>query len=44
MTATPDPPAQLDAVLETVLYCTADNEGETRRFYEQVLGLRRVTQ
>ena len=26
-------------VLETVLYCTTENEEETRRFYREVLGL-----
>jgi catechol 2,3-dioxygenase-like lactoylglutathione lyase family enzyme len=30
---------QLAAVLETVLYCTTENEDETRRFYRDVLGL-----
>lgn len=32
----------LDGVLETVLYCDASNESDTRRFYEEVLGLRRL--
>jgi catechol 2,3-dioxygenase-like lactoylglutathione lyase family enzyme len=31
---------ELSGVLETVVYCTTENEGETRRFYRQVLGLR----
>lgn len=44
MTPAQDPPAGLDAVLETVLYCTSANEQETRRFYEEVLRLRAVTQ
>ena len=44
MTPAQDPPAGLDAVLETVLYCTSANERETRRFYEEVLRLRAVTQ
>ncbi len=30
---------ELDRVLETVLYCTTENEEETRRFYRDVLGL-----
>ncbi len=29
----------LAGVLETVLYCTTENEEETRRFYREVLGL-----
>ena len=29
----------LAGVLETVVYCTAQNEQETRRFYRDVLGL-----
>lgn len=33
----------LTGVLETVLYCTGETEDETRRFYEEVLGLRRVS-
>ncbi|MFN2526417.1 MAG: VOC family protein [Actinomycetota bacterium] len=36
-------PAPITAVLETVLYCTSENEAETRRFYEDVLQLRRVS-
>lgn len=31
---------ELGAILETVLYCTTENEEQTRRFYRQVLGLR----
>ena len=31
---------ELAGVLETVLYCTNENEGEARRFYRDVLGLR----
>ena len=27
-------------MLETVVYCTTENEEETRLFYRQVLGLR----
>ena len=27
-------------MLETVVYCTTENEEETRRFYREVLGLR----
>jgi catechol 2,3-dioxygenase-like lactoylglutathione lyase family enzyme len=34
--------APLTGILETVLYCTSDNEEATRIFYEQVLGLRRI--
>lgn len=30
---------KLAGVLETVVYCTTENEGETRRFYREVLGL-----
>jgi catechol 2,3-dioxygenase-like lactoylglutathione lyase family enzyme len=33
---------QLAGVLETVVYCTTDNEEETRRFYREVLGLQPV--
>lgn len=33
----------LTGVLETVLYCDSDTEEPTRRFYEEVLGLRRVS-
>jgi catechol 2,3-dioxygenase-like lactoylglutathione lyase family enzyme len=33
---------ELRAVLETVVYCTSENEDETRRFYRDVLGLRPV--
>jgi catechol 2,3-dioxygenase-like lactoylglutathione lyase family enzyme len=29
----------LAGVLETVVYCTTENEDETRRFYREVLGL-----
>jgi catechol 2,3-dioxygenase-like lactoylglutathione lyase family enzyme len=29
----------LAGVLETVVYCTTENEEETRRFYREVLGL-----
>jgi catechol 2,3-dioxygenase-like lactoylglutathione lyase family enzyme len=31
---------ELAGVLETVVYCTTENEKETRRFYREVLGLR----
>jgi catechol 2,3-dioxygenase-like lactoylglutathione lyase family enzyme len=31
---------ELAGVLETVVYCTTENEEETRRFYRDVLGLR----
>jgi catechol 2,3-dioxygenase-like lactoylglutathione lyase family enzyme len=37
-------PPPLTAVLETVLYCTSNNEVATRRFYEETLGLRRVSE
>lgn len=30
---------ELAGVLETVVYCTTENEKETRRFYREVLGL-----
>ena len=30
---------ELAGVLETVVYCTTENEAETRRFYREVLGL-----
>jgi catechol 2,3-dioxygenase-like lactoylglutathione lyase family enzyme len=33
---------QLAGVLETVLYCTTENEEKTRRFYREVLGLQPV--
>ncbi len=33
---------QLAGVLETVLYCTTENEEQTRRFYREVLGLQPV--
>jgi catechol 2,3-dioxygenase-like lactoylglutathione lyase family enzyme len=33
---------ELAGVLETVLYCTTENEEETRRFYREVLGLQPV--
>jgi catechol 2,3-dioxygenase-like lactoylglutathione lyase family enzyme len=35
-------PAPLTGILETVLYCTSDNEEATRTFYEEVLGLRSI--
>jgi catechol 2,3-dioxygenase-like lactoylglutathione lyase family enzyme len=31
---------ELAGVLETVVYCSTENEEETRRFYRDVLGLR----
>jgi catechol 2,3-dioxygenase-like lactoylglutathione lyase family enzyme len=31
---------ELAGVLETVVYCTTENEEATRRFYREVLGLR----
>jgi catechol 2,3-dioxygenase-like lactoylglutathione lyase family enzyme len=33
---------ELAGILETVLYCTTENEEETRRFYRDVLGLQPV--
>jgi catechol 2,3-dioxygenase-like lactoylglutathione lyase family enzyme len=30
---------ELAGILETVVYCTTENEDETRRFYRDVLGL-----
>jgi catechol 2,3-dioxygenase-like lactoylglutathione lyase family enzyme len=33
---------ELAGVLETVVYCTTENEEQTRRFYRDVLGLRPV--
>ena len=33
----------LTGVLETVLYCTTENEEPCRRFYEEILGLRRIS-
>lgn len=33
---------ELDGILETVVYCTTENEEETRRFYREVLGLEPV--
>jgi catechol 2,3-dioxygenase-like lactoylglutathione lyase family enzyme len=35
-------PSRLQAILETVVYCTTENEEETRRFYRVVLGLEPV--
>jgi catechol 2,3-dioxygenase-like lactoylglutathione lyase family enzyme len=32
----------LTGILETVVYCTTENEEETRRFYREVLGLEPV--
>jgi catechol 2,3-dioxygenase-like lactoylglutathione lyase family enzyme len=32
----------LAGILETVVYCTTENEDETRRFYRDVLGLKQV--
>jgi catechol 2,3-dioxygenase-like lactoylglutathione lyase family enzyme len=32
----------LAGILETVVYCTTENEDATRRFYREVLGLRPV--
>lgn len=32
----------ISGILETVLYCSGENETETRHFYENVLGLRPV--
>lgn len=43
MADTPDPPP-LSGILESVLYCTSGNEAATRRFYEEVLGLKRVSE
>lgn len=40
MSAAEPPP--LSGILETVLYCTTQNEDVTRRFYEDVLGLRSI--
>lgn len=37
------PPAPIDALLETVLYCTSENEEATAAFYQDVLKLRRVS-
>jgi catechol 2,3-dioxygenase-like lactoylglutathione lyase family enzyme len=37
------PPEPLAAVLETVLYCTSANEAPTRRFYEDLLRLKKVS-
>jgi hypothetical protein len=31
---------ELAGLLETVVYCTTENEDETRRFCREVLGLR----
>ncbi|HVM36159.1 MAG TPA: VOC family protein [Actinomycetota bacterium] len=33
---------RVDGILETVVYCTSENESETRTFYEAILGLRPV--
>lgn len=33
---------ELAGILETVVYCTTENEEATRRFYREVLGLRPV--
>ena len=37
-------PLPLTGILEAVLYCTPETEESTRRFYEDVLQLRRVSQ
>ena len=37
-------PESLTGILESVLYCRPENEANTRRFYEGVLGLKRVSQ
>ncbi|HYI44157.1 MAG TPA: VOC family protein [Actinomycetota bacterium] len=46
-TSEPEPSRQdllpLTGILETVLYCNTENEEATRLFYEDVLGLRRVS-
>lgn len=39
--STAEPPP-LSGILETVLYCTSENEDATRSFYEDVLGLRSI--
>ena len=36
-------PLPLSGILEAVLYCTTATEAEARRFYEEILGLRRVS-
>lgn len=36
-------PTPLEGILETVLYCTSDTEAAAHRFYEDVLGLRKVS-
>jgi catechol 2,3-dioxygenase-like lactoylglutathione lyase family enzyme len=36
------PPPPLNGVLETVLYCTSENEPAVRRFYEETLGLQKL--
>lgn len=43
MTGT-EPPSALNGILETVLYCSAEDEVDTRRFYEEVLHLRKVSE
>lgn len=37
-------PPPLTGILESVLYCTSETEAATRAFYEQVLGLRSVSE
>ena len=37
-----DGPPPIDGVLETVLYCTSENEDAARSFYEEVLGFRSI--
>ena len=39
----PAPPSPLNGVLESVLYCDGETEEAARRFYEEVLGFRRVS-
>ncbi|MDQ4095337.1 MAG: VOC family protein [Actinomycetota bacterium] len=41
--ASSDQPPPLSGVLESVLYCSGETEAATRRFYEEVLGFRRVS-
>jgi catechol 2,3-dioxygenase-like lactoylglutathione lyase family enzyme len=38
----PERPPPISSVLETVLYCTSQNEDATRKFYDEVLGFRSI--
>jgi catechol 2,3-dioxygenase-like lactoylglutathione lyase family enzyme len=39
-----DTPPPLTGILESVLYCTSENEADTRVFYAEILGFKQVSQ